>query len=215
MSERFAGCILIVEDDPKQIRLYAQVLNQFRLTCVGTGSAALQALEERIPDLIILDHMLAQGELGIAFLPRLKTVAAHVPIIVISGTLDIAGQLGALQGPFSADYVIEKPVDIHQLEQTVETALNECGLGRTVRSLRSLEQAELIEDTDRERLFTERLARQHELIKRLRGSVQKPNISQLAEEFKVHRKTIRRDLHDLVQRGQLDPAVFPPDTSEE
>ncbi len=207
MSERYQGSILIVEDDPKQLRLYAQVLSAYRLTCVSTGSAALQALAERVPDLIILDNILAQGELGSTFLPRLKAEAAHVPVIVISGTLDIAGQLQALQGPRSADYVIEKPVDIDQLEQTVQTALNECGLGETVRTLRSLERSELIEDSDRERLFTERLARQHELLKRLRGTQQKPNLSELAAEFGVDRKTIRRDLHDLVQRGQLDPSV--------
>jgi DNA-binding NtrC family response regulator len=206
-SARFAGSILIVEDDPKQIRLYAQVLNRFRLTCVGTGTAALEALKERVPDLIILDHVLTGGEMGTTFLPRLKTAAAHVPVIIISGTLDIAGKLRALQGPFSAEYVIEKPVDIAQLERTVETALTECGLAETVRSLHSLERAELIEDSDRERLFTERLARQHELLKRLRYSQAKPNISELAGEFHVDRKTIRRDLHDLVQRGQLDPAV--------
>jgi len=205
----FVGSILIVEDDPKQIRLYAQVLNRYRLICVSTGSAALEALQERVPDLIILDHVLARGELGTSFLPQLKTIAAHVPVIVISGTLDIAGKLDALQGPFSADYVIEKPVDIAQLERTVETALTECGLAETVRSLRSLERAELIEDSDRERLFTERLARQHELLKRLRGSREKPNISELAGEFRVDRKTIRRDLQDLVQRGQLDPTVYP------
>jgi FixJ family two-component response regulator len=162
-----------------------------------------------------LDHVLAQGELGTTFLPQLKTAAAHVPVIVVSGTLDLAGKLGALQGPFSADYVIEKPVEITQLERTVETALTECGLAETVRSLRSLERAELIEDSDRERLFTERLARQHELLKRLRGAQQKPNISELAGELHVDRKTIRRDLHDLVQRGQLDPAVYPPATTEE
>ena len=207
MSASFAGSILIIEDDPKQIRLYAQVLNRYRLVCVQTGTAALTALKEGIPDLIILDHVLAQGELGTTFLPQLKTVAAHVPVIVISGTLDISGQLQALQGPFSADYVIEKPVDITHLEQTVQTAFNECGLGETVRSLRSLERAEMIEDTEREWLFTERLARQHELLKRLRGTQQKPNISELADQFHVDRKTIRRDLHDLVQRGQLDAAV--------
>lgn len=215
MSESFAGSILIVEDDPQQLRLYAQVLGAYRLTCVSTGTAALRALAEGVPDLIILDHVLAQGELGLSFLPRLKQVAAHVPIIVVSGTLEVADQLKALQGPGSAHYVIEKPVDIEQLERTVATALNECGLGETVRALRSLERAELIEDTDRERLFTERLARQHELLKRLRGTVRKPNISQLADEFKVDRKTIRRDLRDLVQRGQLDPVVFPADSSEE
>jgi DeoR/GlpR family transcriptional regulator of sugar metabolism len=73
--------------------------------------------------------------------------------------------------------------------------------------LHSLERAELIEGSDRERLFTERLARQHELLKRLRGTQQKPNLTELAAEFGVDRKTIRRDLHDLVQRGQLDPSV--------
>src|SRR5262245_1809047 len=100
MPDRFLASVLIVEDDPQQVRLYAQVLREYRLTCVTNGSAALKALEEHVPDLIILDNVLAQGELGTAFLPRLKAVAAHVPIIIISGTLDIAGQLRILQGPF-------------------------------------------------------------------------------------------------------------------
>ena len=207
MSVNYRGSILIVEDDLEQIRLYAQVLSGYRLTYVSTGSAALQALKERVPDLIILDHVLAAGELGTTFLPKLHATAAHVPVIVISGTLDIAGQLQALQGPGSADYVIEKPVDIAQLRQTVQTALNECGMAEAVQALRSLERAELIEDGDRERLFTERLARQIELLKRFRGSAKKPNLSDLAGELHVDRKTIRRDLRDLIQRGQLDPSV--------
>lgn len=213
MSTSFCGTILVVEDDPKQVRLYAQVLNRYRLVCVATGTAALAELGKETPDLILLDHALAKGELGADFIPKLKAVAAHVPIVVISGTLDIGGQLQALQGPFSADYVIEKPVDIGQLEQTVETAVNECGMGEAVRALRSLERAELIEDSDRERLFTERLARQHELLKRLRGVTARPNISELAGQFHVDRKTIRRDLHDLIQRGQLDPALLAHDDS--
>lgn len=206
MSEKCCGSILIVEDDMEQVRLYAQVLHHYCLTTAASGSEALQRIEAKLPDLIILDHVLAAGERGVEFLPKLKAAAAHVPIIVVSGTLDIAGQLRALQGPGSAAYVIEKPVDIEQLEQTVQTALNECGLAEAVRTLRSLERAELIEDGDRERLFTERLARQLDLLKRLRGSTQKPNLSQLAGEFHVDRKTIRRDLRDLIQRGQLDPS---------
>jgi DNA-binding NtrC family response regulator len=215
MSEKNRGSILIVEDDPEQIELYAQVLTDYRLTYVSTGTAALKALGEKVPDLIILDHVLAAGELGTTFLPKLHAIAAHVPVIVISGTLDIAGQLQALQGPGSAAYVIEKPVDIEQLEQTVVTALNECGLAEAVQTLRSLERAELIEDGDRERLFTERLARQIELLKRFRGSTRKPNLSELAGEFHVDRKTIRRDLRDLIQRGQLDPSVCSNGADEE
>ena len=32
--------ILIVEDDPKQLKLYGRALRGYRLTCVATGSSA-------------------------------------------------------------------------------------------------------------------------------------------------------------------------------
>ena len=209
MSERALADILIVEDDPAQIRLYSKALRGYRLTCVANGTAALEQLSHHIPDVILLDHVLAGGELGTDFLPRLKDAAAHVPVIMISGTLDIGGRLGALQGSRSAHYVIEKPVDINELKSTVKKALEECGLDETVRSLQSLERAEKIEHNDPERRFTERLSRQNELVKQLRGAGEKPNITHLAEEYKVSRKTILRDLHDLIQRGQLDETVYP------
>ena len=209
MGERAVADILVVEDDPAQIRLYSKALRGYRLTCVATGSAALEQLERHVPDVIILDHILANGERGTEFLPQLKDAAAHVPIIVISGTLDIKGRLQALQGSRSAHYVIEKPVDIGQLRETVRRALDECGLDETVRALQSLERAEKIEHTDPERRFTERLARQNQLLKRLREASEKPNITHLAGDFRVSRRTILRDLHDLIQRGQLDPEVYP------
>ena len=198
----------MVEDDPQQIRLYAQALAGYRLTCVSNATAALAAITRQTPDLILLDNLLQNGEIGLEFLPRIKEAAAHVPVIVISGTLDVRAQLTALSGPHSAHYVIEKPVDIGELEKTVERALNECGFAETVAALRSLEDAEKIETGDRERLFTERLARQLELLRRFRRASIKPNISQLSEEFRVDRKTIRRDLRDLATRGQLPADIL-------
>lgn len=118
----------------------------------------------------------------LAFLPQLKAVAAH--------------------------YVIEKPIDLDELERTVAAALRDCGLGEAVAALRSLEWAELIEAGDRERLFTERLARQHTLLNRLRGTTAKPNLLQLAQEFGVDCRSIRRDLQDLVTRGQLPREII-------
>jgi CheY-like chemotaxis protein len=200
--------ILIVEDEPEQLRLYTQALAGHRLTCVGTASAALELLAKQLPDLILLDHVLTQGELGLDALPRFKAVAAHVPVIVISGTLGVADQLKALSGPDSAHYALEKPVGLKQLRETVQRALDDCGYGEMVRSLRSLERAELINTGERERVFTERLARQHDLLKRLRGATEKPNLTSLAADYKVDRRTIRRDLHDLVERGQLPPLVI-------
>lgn len=201
--------ILIVEDDPQQIRLYARALRGHRLTCVTTGTAALEALRDRLPDLVILDHILADGERGTDFLPKLKAVAAHVPIIVISGTLDVRAQIRALQGPGAAHYVIEKPVDLDELDRTVQTALDHCGMAETIHALESLERAEKIDATEPERRFVERLARQHEILRRLRASTEKPNISALARDFAVSRKTIHRDLHDLLQRGQIARSTLP------
>ena len=209
MGQHAIADILVVEDDPAQIRVYAKALRGYRLTCVSSGTAALERIRQEVPDVILLDHVLADGEKGAEFLPRLKDAAAHVPIVFISGTLDIPGRLGALQGSRSAHFFLEKPVDLVQLRDAVSKALDECGLDETVRALESLERAEKIEKNEPERRFTERLARQSDLLKRLRGAVEKPNITHLAADYRVSRRTILRDLHDLIQRGQLNPDIYP------
>jgi CheY-like chemotaxis protein len=208
MAEAAMASILIVEDDPKQLRLYSKALRGYRLTCVSTGSAALRSLTEAMPDLILLDHVLSEGEKGTDFLPKLKQAAAHVPILIISGSLNIRQQLKALQGPDAAHYVLEKPVDIDELEQAVETALTECGLGEAVRMLQSLERAEKIDAAEPDRRFTERLARQHDMLKKLRGTTVRPNVSALARDYDVSRKTVIRDLRELTQRGQLPQQIY-------
>ena len=94
--------ILVIEDDPQHIRLYNKALRGFRVTNVTTASAAIEELKESVPDLILLDHILAGGERGTDFIPAIKELAAHVPIVVISGTLDITGEVAALSGPLRA-----------------------------------------------------------------------------------------------------------------
>ena len=201
--------ILIIEDDPKQTWFYSRALRGYRLTCVPNATTALAELEHTTPDLIILDHVLADGELGLKFLPRLKALAAHVPVIVVSGTLDVRAQLQSVQGPRAAHYVIEKPVDLNELECKVEVALTECGFAEMVSMLQSLEHAEGKEASMPEHQFTERLARQHKLLVQLRGTTARPNITRLSDEYRVARKTIIRDLQDLIRRGQLDSAIYP------
>jgi DNA-binding NtrC family response regulator len=201
--------VLIVEDDADQVHLYSKALAGFRLLTAINGTEALKLLREEIPDVILLDHILAAGEKGTDFLPLLKTELAHVPVVIISGTLDIKGQLKALQGPYSAHYVIEKPVDVDELLKVVNQAIEECGMAEAVRSLRSLERAELLRTNEPERQFTERLGRQQEILKRLRQSPGKANVSYLARDLKASRRTISRDLQELIARGQLDPSAYP------
>lgn len=201
--------LLIIEDDPDQLFLYEQVLAEYRIHSSSNASGATALLEQEIPNVIILDHILADGDLGADLLPAIRAKYAHVPIVMVSGTLDIRKQLEILQGPFSAHYVIEKPVAIDQLRDTVRQALDECGVGEVVRGIQSLERAEMLRTNEAERVFAERLSRQHELAKQLRQSADPANLSALARSFNVHRRTISRDLVDLINRGQLDPKAYP------
>ncbi len=119
--------ILIIEDDDLQYEIYEEALSQCQLTRTITGREALGIISKRPPDVIILDHILAKGELGLDYLPALKELLPHVPIIVVSGALEAHQQFSALQGPRRAHYCITKPVDVEELRQNVETALQECG----------------------------------------------------------------------------------------
>src|SRR5438046_9015913 len=117
--------ILIIEDDDLQYEIYEEALVKYKLIRVNRGSEALARIPENPPDLLILDHVLGEGELGLEFLPEFKELLPYVPIIIVSGALEVHQQLNALQGPRRAHYCLTKPVDGHELKRTVATALKE------------------------------------------------------------------------------------------
>lgn len=201
--------ILIIEDDDLQYEIYEEALGKYKLMRAFNGSEALANIANAPPDLVILDHVLSEGELGLGFLPELKDLLPFVPIIVVSGALEVHQQIGALQGPRRAHYCLPKPVDMHELRKAVETALRECGEAEVVRQFEALERAKRI---DAEELFTrstDRLTRQNRIAKTLGKSHERPNISALSREFGVARRTIIRDLQELIRRGQLKPEIYP------
>lgn len=195
--------ILIVEDDPVQSRLYQQAMPYYGFEVAKDRSEAVRKFQNNQPSLVLLDHILRCGDCGLDLIPEFKRLAAHVPVIIISGTLALNQQIIALSGPSAAHYVIEKPVDLNRLEGTVKIALRDCGMAEAVASLQSLERLEMVAHGDRERLYSERLFRQHSILNQLRSSKIRPNITRLAEEFHVDRRSIRRDIDDLVVRGQI------------
>ena len=195
--------ILIVEDDPVQSRLYQQAMPYYGFEVAKDSSEAVRKFQNNQPSLVLLDHVLRCGDCGLDLIPEFKRLAAHVPVIIISGTLALNQQIIALSGPSAAHYVIEKPVDLNRLEGTVKIALRDCGMAEAVASLQSLERLEMVAHGDRERLYSERLFRQHSILNQLRSSKIRPNITRLAEEFHVDRRSIRRDIDDLVVRGQI------------
>jgi DNA-binding NtrC family response regulator len=204
-----APTILIIEDDDLQYEIYEDALAKYNLVRVTNGSEALAEIRRNRPDVLILDHVLSEGELGLDFLPEFKELLPFVPIIVVSGALEVHQQIKALQGPRRAHYCLTKPVDVHELKRTVEAALKECGEKEVVRQFEALERSHRIDAMDLFSRSTDRLSRQNRILEIVGKSKDRPNISALAREFKVARRTIIRDLQELIRRGQLKPEVYP------
>jgi DNA-binding NtrC family response regulator len=201
--------ILIIEDDDLQYEIYEEAFAKYKLVRVKNGSQALAQIAKSPPHLLILDHVLSEGELGLDFLPEFKEVLPFVPIVIVSGALEVHQRIEALQGPRRAHYCLPKPVDVHELKRTVEIALKECGEAEIVRQFEALERSRR---ADAQNLFsrsTDRLSRQNRICELVGKSRERPNISALARQFGVARRTIIRDLQELIRRGQLKPEIYP------
>jgi DNA-binding NtrC family response regulator len=207
--------ILIVEDDDLQYEIYEEALARYELVRSVTASDALKAVAQAPPQAIILDHILAKGELGLDYLGELKELVPYVPVIVVSGALEVQQQMSALQGPRRAHYCIAKPVDLNELAATVETALKECGETEIVRQFEALERSKRVDVQELLSRSTDRLSRQTQIRQMLAKSDERPNISALARQFKVARRTIIRDLQELIRRGELGAEVYPKWQTEE
>lgn len=207
--------ILVIEDEDLQYEIYQDSLSDFDLVRATSGSEAIQVLAGNVPDLILLDHILNSGEEGLSFLADFKQLLPHVPIIVVSGALEVHDQMTALQGPRRAHYCLTKPVDLDELKNVILTAISECGETEVVKQFESLERSKRADIESLLSRSTDRLSRQNHIKEQLEDSKERPNISALAREFRVARRTIIRDLQDMIRRGQLDPSVYPKWESEE
>jgi len=211
--------VLIAEDDDLQYEIYEDALADYELVRAKTGSDALKLIRQRPPNLIILDHILDQGERGVDFLPELKELRPYVPILVVSGVLEVEQRMEALQGPRRAHYCINKPIDLDELKRTMAVALQECGEAEVVRQFEALERSKRVDIEALLSRSTDRLSRQTEIRRVVGQSLERPNVSALAREFRVARRTIIRDLQELIRRGELKPEVYPrwesPDGGEE
>ena len=106
--------VLVVEDRAA-IRLLLQAgLGQagLRVRTVGGASAALRAIRAAVPDVVIADLVLADGD-GEGFIGALRhdPGTRDLPVIVLSG-LPGAAEIGLRAG---ADECIPKPFDIAHL----------------------------------------------------------------------------------------------------
>lgn len=109
--------ILVVDDEPIICRVIAKGLASYSVTNASDGRAALKAIEETPPDLVITDIRMPNLD-GVDLLINLRSRYPQIPVLAISGYL----QAGELEG-LEFDGFLEKPVNLRDLRIKVDQVL--------------------------------------------------------------------------------------------
>lgn len=117
--------ILIVEDEPNIAEVVSLYLTraEFQVRVAKDGMAAMQLLEDQIPDLVILDIMLPEVD-GFAITRWLRE-RSNVPIIMLTARRDEIDRITGLE--LGADDYVVKPFSPQELVSRVRAVLRRAG----------------------------------------------------------------------------------------
>lgn len=126
--------VLIVEDDPLVNKAIKDALTgkYTRVFSYLNAAEAINDINLVAPDLILLDIFLGPHN-GLEILEQLRNQGYTVPVIIMTATTDIKMAVRAMK--LGAEDFIVKPIDLEQLEVTVEKALQNYDLRRQVEIL--------------------------------------------------------------------------------
>ena len=121
--------IMAVDDNPDITDVIKQGLEhlypaEYKIVCVDSGENCLRWLKENhLPDLILLDIMMP-GMSGWETYEWIKEnlLWRKIPIVFLTGRTD---ELAEKAGEFLGDDYIEKPFDMDDLKERIDTVLNE------------------------------------------------------------------------------------------
>jgi two-component system, OmpR family, KDP operon response regulator KdpE len=117
--------VLAVDDDPAILRTLSINLRArgYDVETAGDGRSALQIVQERLPDVVVLDLGLPDLD-GVAVLKHLRTFA-QVPVVVLSARQQSDDKVEALDE--GADDYVTKPFDMEELMARVRAAIRRGG----------------------------------------------------------------------------------------
>jgi DNA-binding NtrC family response regulator len=127
--------VLIVDDEERMASVVAMALDRAGYECetCNSGTAALAALAERSPDVVVTDWKMPQMD-GIELLRQLHSQDPKLPVILLTAHGSVPSAVAAMrEGAF--DYVA-KPFDNDELRAVVARALDMTRLERENRYLR-------------------------------------------------------------------------------
>ena len=126
--------ILIIDDETPFRNALRRILESDHLVLeADSGEAGLKTARQEEPDLILLDIGLPDAS-GLDVLPRLKELRPSPTVVMITAYEQVKDVVLAMKrGAF--DYLV-KPVDLDELELTIQHALEHAGLKNEVDRLR-------------------------------------------------------------------------------
>ena len=132
------GRILIVDDEPKLVRLVREILlaTGYDVITAGTGEQALEQIALEQPDLVILDIMLRDGMDGYQVALRMREFS-DIPIIMLTAKIREPEMLRGFEA--GADDYITKPFSSKELLARIRAVLK-----RARCTLTAEEQAEIV-----------------------------------------------------------------------
>lgn len=116
--------VYIVEDDTsiRELEMYALKNANFSVMGFEDGASFLKELDKRIPDIILLDIMLPQGD-GLQLLNQIRSTAQYsdIPVIMVTAK---TSEIDAVKGlDMGADDYIAKPFGVMELVSRVKAIL--------------------------------------------------------------------------------------------
>src|SRR5205823_15087645 len=119
--EPMAQTILVVDDEPRIVDLVTTILEThgYRVIEAADGDAALVAVREQLPDLVLLDVMLP-GDDGFTVLKEIRALS-NVPVIMLTVQASEADKVRGLD--LGADDYIAKPFGPRELVSRVKAML--------------------------------------------------------------------------------------------
>lgn len=116
--------VYIVEDDTsiRELEMYALKNANFSVMGFEDGASFLKELDKRIPDIILLDIMLPQGD-GLQLLNQIRSTAQYsdIPVVMVTAK---TSEIDAVKGlDMGADDYIAKPFGVMELVSRVKAIL--------------------------------------------------------------------------------------------
>jgi len=165
--------VLVIDDDQSEvvkIRGYAAQMPGFRLAVkhAQTDEEGIRVLRNNVFDLVFLDYQIRPRD-GLLVLNDLLSLAANVPVIVLSGAGNERTAVEAMKAG-ATDYIVKADLSVHSLERAVihaiETREKQDIIRRQQEILRSLARTDDLTGVWNRRYFMERMTWQMRMARR-------------------------------------------------